>query len=163
MDDYRARLYERYVSSHVGVVSQGRTLSRDPLYKRIIKKHFPANKDAAILELGCGHGAFIRKMSEYGYTNIQGVDFSSEQVEIAKKLEISNVRQKDLMQELEDSENDTYDLIIAIDVIEHFNKMELLNLLDKINLALNEGGAHSSYAQRCITIWRTDALRGLYP
>ncbi|WP_083777061.1 class I SAM-dependent methyltransferase [Desulfohalobium retbaense] len=159
MKDYRLRLYERYVSSHVGEVSQGRSQSRDPLYKRIIKKHFPADKDdAPILELGCGHGAFIRKMSEYGYTNIQGVDFSSEQVDIAKKFGISNVRQKDLMQELEESANNTYDLIIAIDVIEHFNKMELLKLLDKINLVLNEG-VHSLLATATLTKRKTGSSR----
>ncbi|MBU0979112.1 MAG: methyltransferase domain-containing protein [Patescibacteria group bacterium] len=43
-------------------------------------------QDARILDLGCGYGRVLGELSENGYQNIAGVDFSREMIERGKKL-----------------------------------------------------------------------------
>lgn len=41
--------------------------------------------DDAILDYGCGQGRLCNELSQHGYTNVLGVDFSSGMIEEAKK------------------------------------------------------------------------------
>jgi len=54
------------------------------------------DRSARILDLGCGHGAFIYFLREAGYTDVVGVDKSPEQVAEAKRLGIDGVHEADL-------------------------------------------------------------------
>ena len=46
----------------------------------------PPNRDAAILDIGCGHGAILYALQQAGYHNARGVDGSAEQVQAAARL-----------------------------------------------------------------------------
>ena len=103
--------------------------------------HFPENHNARILEIGCGHGALIHYAKEMGYENMKGVDVSLEQVEEAWKLGLKdNIKQEDLMETLRKSSGESYDIIIALDVIEHMTKGELLDLIEELHRVLCSGG-----------------------
>jgi 2-polyprenyl-3-methyl-5-hydroxy-6-metoxy-1,4-benzoquinol methylase len=141
--DYRSRIYQRYVrawSRSLAPESVEELSPRTPYTRKVIREHFPMDRSARILDLGCGHGAFIYFLREAGYTNVVGVDKSPEQVAEAKRLGIDGVHEADLWETLQQSADASYDVVITFDVIEHFNKEELLPLVDGVQRILRSGG-----------------------
>ncbi|MCL1926180.1 MAG: class I SAM-dependent methyltransferase [Syntrophorhabdaceae bacterium] len=106
----------------------------------MIRNHFPADRNASILDLGCGHGALIHFARLAGYKNIRGVDGSPEQVAAAKRLGIEGVEEADLSVFLSKQQAESVDLVIAFDVIEHFTKDELLGFVDHVCRVLKRNG-----------------------
>lgn len=111
-----------------------------PRYLEIIDQHITKNKSARILELGCGHGALLFCLQEKGYKNTVGIDLSQEQVSLAKDIGIENIFCNSIDTYLAEN-NDKFDAIIMMDVLEHIEKEEILGLLDKVNNNLIEGGS----------------------
>jgi len=139
--DYRNRLYDRYVTAHLSGSIEERVRVRAPYLRRLISTHFPENHDARMLEIGCGHGALIYYAKKMGYNQLEGVDTSFEQVEEAWKLGLRDVvRQEDLMETLRKSADKSYNVIIALDVIEHMTKSELLDLVEELYRVLCKEG-----------------------
>lgn len=141
--DYRHRIYQHYVSTHAHV-AQGRSLTdlepRRPYLNKLIRDHFPEDRDATIIDLGCGHGAIIHFARLAGYRNIGGIDSSPEQVALAKRLGIRGVREADLMETLQSLPDSSHDAVVCFDVIEHFTKAELLQFADNAFRVLRQGG-----------------------
>jgi len=141
--NYRNRIYGKYTSSWGGAFAPN-TLAeltpRAPYLRRLVRTHFPVNKEANILELGCGYGALIHFAREQGYQNIYGVDGSVEQVQVARKLGINGISQHDLREVLAGQENNSLDMVIAFDVIEHFTREELVPFVDQVLRVLKPGG-----------------------
>jgi 2-polyprenyl-3-methyl-5-hydroxy-6-metoxy-1,4-benzoquinol methylase len=136
----RERLYSRYLSTHA--VSRGGAAEergRFPAFDAYFAKLLPADTSAPILDIGCGHGLFLRYLAERGYTNAAGVDASLEQVEAAHALGVPNVRCADARAVLR-SQNNSIGLITALDVLEHFQKVEVMDLLDAAYNALEPDG-----------------------
>ncbi len=143
MVDHRELIYNSYASTgQPGVFPADLSALRQraPYLKRIIRRHFPPDTEANILELGCGHGAFIHFIRQAGYSNVIGVDVSREQVEKARQLGIDGVKQGDLMETLQQVPDASQDVVIAFDVIEHFTKDELIPLGREVHRALRGGG-----------------------
>lgn len=139
----KARIYSRYVTARNERIVPERLeglASRAPYLKRLIRRWFPTDRAASILELGCGHGALIHFAGELGYHNIRGVDASGEQIAEAERLGVPGVAQGDLLETLSACKTDSTDLVIAFDVIEHFRKDELLELADNVFRVLKPGG-----------------------
>jgi SAM-dependent methyltransferase len=140
--NYRDRCYRTFVSTHWQF---SHTTSPDDFrfIKNIYRKRFgsilPQNKAAAILDVACGLGYFLYFLKEEGYTNYQGIDFSKEQLDIARTNGISEVEEADLFSYLPQQRN-SYELIIANDIIEHFTKDEVVRFLDLLYNALKPGG-----------------------
>ena len=142
-DDYRARVYGSYVTSRsmmLAPTSLEKLGPRAPFLQRIVRLHFPASKSAEILDLGCGYGAMVYFGHTAGYSNIRGVDGSVEQVALSQKLGIPNVKHADLIATIQAQGDQTLDMVIAFDVIEHFTKGELLRFLDHVHRVLKSGG-----------------------
>ncbi len=141
--EFRARLLSRYVSTHATV---SEAAARDGLEKRraylsrMIADHFPADKSAAILDLGCGHGAILWAAQNAGYTNATGVDASPEQVAAAKSLGINGVRQGDLIQALAETPDASLDLVILFDLYHYFERDMQMKLADEVRRVLKPGG-----------------------
>jgi cyclopropane fatty-acyl-phospholipid synthase-like methyltransferase len=106
----------------------------------MIRSHFRKDKDAAILDVGCGHGAIIYFACQAGYRNVLGVDGSLEQVTLARQLGIDGVSQGDLFDALNASGDSSLDGVIAFDVIEHFTRDELIEFVDAVRRVLRPGG-----------------------
>lgn len=140
---YRARIYCGYVSQRDTPLAP-RTVAgfapRLPYLQHLICRHFPQDKAARILELGCGHGALLYALGLAGYKNARGVDGSPEQVEAARRLGIQGVEQGDLMTTLAATAAASHDVVVAFDVIEHFTKDELILLVDEVRRLLKPGG-----------------------
>lgn len=100
---------------------------------------FPEDKNAKILEIGCGNGALIRAAFKSGYTQMTGIDLSEQQIEKARLFGIDHTFCIDAKSYLRDKEA-TFDMILAMDVIEHFTKDELVEMLAIIRKSLKPGG-----------------------
>ena len=140
---YRTRIYNRYTTARQYTLAP-ETLDglkpRVPYLQKLVRRCFPENCNARILELGCGHGALIHVARQMGYRNIHGVDGSPEQVAAARRLGIEGVAQGDVMDALSEQPDGSLDCIVAFDLIEHFTKNELIGLVDEVCRVLKPGG-----------------------
>lgn len=84
-----------------------------------------AHQDLKILDVGCGTGANLKMLREYGVA--EGVDISEQAVDFCHERGLTDVR-LGAAEELPHA-NDTFDLVTALDVIEH---------LDDDSVGLNE-------------------------
>lgn len=143
MSDYRSRIYERYVygrSQPIVPHSIEGLRPRAPSLRKVITEHFPKDLSAPILDLGCGHGAFIHFIRAAGYQNVSGIDGSKEQIAEAHRLGMEGVREGDLLEGLRSQPASSLAVVIAYDVIEHFTKNESLDLVDEVYRVLKPGG-----------------------
>lgn len=143
MSSWKSRLYEQYTSGHVmpdGAQLRAQLAVRMPYLKRLVKRHFPSDRPARILDLGCGYGALLVALREAGYTNFAGVDVSPEQVKASRSLGEFDVSCGDLLTYLRAQSSESFDVISALDVLEHFTREELLTLLDEVARVLRRGG-----------------------
>jgi len=141
--DYRQRLYESYVRTHLQKhlpTNLAAIQLRRPQLDHLIRHHFPSNRDATILDIGCGHGALVHFAHQAGYQNMSGVDTSPEQVAAAQNLGIEGVILGDIREMIQTLPSDSQDAIVAYDVIEHLTKDELLALADEVFRILKPGG-----------------------
>lgn len=143
--NWRERLYEAYVSSGQATRKQYTTpeqlfASRKPYIDKIIGRHIPDRRDTKIVDLGCGHGAFLYFLALAGYINVEGVDVSAEQVALAKKLGVSEARQSDIMSYLSVQSSDSIGVILLMDILEHLSRQELFDVLDSVHRVLCPGG-----------------------
>jgi SAM-dependent methyltransferase len=141
--DYRDRLYKSYRSTRPDEsvpCSVADFKSQEPYYRHLIKTHLPRDRNASILELGCGCGMFVHFVKQAGYRNIRGVDTSEEDVGLAKRMEISDVYEAEIIQTLLSTPSESYDVIIMADVLEHFLKDELIEIADEVRRILRHNG-----------------------
>src|SRR5215472_5584267 len=140
---FKARLYQCYLTQHVRLSSesvQSALAQRGPYLRQVIASCLPPDKSAKILDLGCGYGGILHFLREAGYTNIVGVDVSPEQVDLAHHLGLENVHCQDVRSFLEAAADESYRVIIAFDILEHFAKPELLELMDELRRVIAPGG-----------------------
>lgn len=97
----------------------------------------PKNRQAKVLDLGCGSGYLVRWLVDLGYTDVHGVDVSAEQIAYARGLGLP-VCQGDCLDYL--ATHGGFDAIISTDVIEHQTKEEVIDFLEAIRRALVPGG-----------------------
>lgn len=142
MGAYRERLYGAYLSAHLGTYRPATpaALERDRrLYHAFYRRFLPADRDASILDVGCGAGSFLHFLRHEGYRRIRGIDLSREQIAAARQLGIAEAEEAEAVTFLR-QHPETYDLIVAFDVLEHFTKDEILVFLDGVYAALRPGG-----------------------
>ena len=139
--DYRTRIYENYATNFQNAEAHFDTAeSRQwrEAYAYYFRHWLPTVSDAQIVDLGCGRGRLLHFFQERGYTHLQGVDISQEQVSLAKQVS-ADVVQADVLEFLEGARG-RFDLITALDLVEHFSKPEVLRFLDGCFGALKPGG-----------------------
>lgn len=134
--DYRSRLYANYASGIAGDASDSRA---GPTLKREVLPHLPRDRGARILDMGCGQGELIEMLRAEGYTRVDGVDVSPQQVELALRRGVEGIDEADLFEYLA-AHQDTYDAIVAVDVVEHFDKEGVLEVLEAVATALAAQG-----------------------
>ena len=142
--EYRKVLYANYHTTQSGRAS---LTSAEALFLRE-KRQFEseilpllqsAPTTARIFDMGCGSGSLLKGLKDAGYTNVMGMDLSEEQVNMAHEFGVSEVVLGDAMQFFRSSE-EQFDVITGMDIIEHFTKDELVELLQLIQSKLKKGG-----------------------
>lgn len=141
MDDYRTRIYKEYASrmqDASAVFDEAGAVRWGVAYDTFLKGWLPEKKDAAILDVACGGGKLLYFFKSRGYTNLQGVDISPEQVALSQQV-AGNVVESDAIEFLE-SHREKYQLIIGLDIVEHFKKDGVFRFLDACYNALQPDG-----------------------
>jgi 2-polyprenyl-3-methyl-5-hydroxy-6-metoxy-1,4-benzoquinol methylase len=154
--DFRIELYHKYVSSFKYFIENEDPRAINSDYKIYKKWYLPLiknfSKDASIIDIGCGAGRMLQFLKMEGYTNTFGIDISEEQVKKAKNKEL-NVKVHNYF-DFASTSPQKYDIIFALDFVEHFYRDEMIELFRGINSFLNENG---------ILIIHTPNGDGLFP
>jgi SAM-dependent methyltransferase len=108
-------------------------------YEADIARLLPADKSAAILDVGCGWGQCLWWLRSKGYTNLTGIDVGSEQEAQGRSLGLEVTKVEDTAAYL-DAYRERFDLIVMNHVIEHMPAAVGIVLLRKIRDALRPGG-----------------------
>jgi 2-polyprenyl-3-methyl-5-hydroxy-6-metoxy-1,4-benzoquinol methylase len=139
---FRDRFYQQYFSNQASRTTTADLQTQHRYnctnYRHEVLPLLPVNKNVRILELGAGYGSLQLFLQEHGYTNLAAVDLSAEQVDQARKLGATNVRQGDVAGFL--NQEQQADVILGIDLLEHFTRSEALDLLDQCRQSLKPGG-----------------------
>ncbi len=141
MKTYRSRIYATYASQfqHQSPVFDRATARHAAqAFDEYFKSWLPENKEAQILDLGCGSGKWLYYLSDRGYHNLTGVDLSAEQVDLARQVTADVVVENALA--FLPRNQQKFDLITAFDLIEHLQKDEVINFLDLAADSLRPGG-----------------------
>jgi SAM-dependent methyltransferase len=140
---YRARFYKDYagLQQRTQVEQIRRDLAlRAPYLRRLVKQYFPSDRESNIVDLGCGCGALVLFLQEIGYRNVLGLETSPGQVEFARQLGVRSVEFGDLVPFLRNTADEVFDVVVVFDVIEHFCKEEVLEIMDQVYRVLRPGG-----------------------
>lgn len=136
---YRRIMYDKYLSS-IGISEEEleKNFNNNIKLQEELLSALPQNKESKIIDLGCGHGTFLNALSKLGYKNLYGVEVSKEQNDFLNKKGFT-VNNNDLIGFLK-STDDTFDVITMLDVLEHFKKDEIVELVLLLRRKLNIGG-----------------------
>lgn len=112
-------------------------LYRQNILKFILKKYLiHLSKDAKIVDIGCGTGGNIQLLNK-NYNNIYGIDNNESAIKYCREKNLKNITKGDLPN-LEGLEDNSADLILLFDVLEHVDKDDLA--LSVIKNKLKTGG-----------------------
>ncbi len=143
--DWKSAFYEAYVSSGQAGAQTGQTAEelfapRLAYLNHIVASHIPADRNLRIIDLGCGAGAMLFALDRAGYRNIAGVDVSQEQIDVATRLGIASASCATLEDFLAAQPAASVDAVLAIDILEHLTRPEVMDVLASIRRVLSPGG-----------------------
>jgi cyclopropane fatty-acyl-phospholipid synthase-like methyltransferase len=75
-----------------------------------------------------------------GYTNCMGIDGSESQLSVGRQLGLERLLLDDVQTFLRDTPDQRFDVVTAIDLLEHLEKSELIKTLDQILRILRPNG-----------------------
>ena len=104
------------------------------LYKKYV------SNDKRILDIGCGYGRILKELYDNGYTNLLGIDFSSEMIKLANSLYPYinfNITNGDKLN-YEDNSIDSIILFAVLTCI--YDNNSQLNLINEIYRVLKKDG-----------------------
>ncbi|MDP8235644.1 MAG: class I SAM-dependent methyltransferase [Candidatus Erginobacter occultus] len=141
-EEYRKRLYEIYESRPRPVraeVTREAIERQFPVWESRFRRHLPRDLSTPVIDVGCGSGGFVHYLRRVGYSDVRGVDISGEQVAAARSLGIAGVTREDIREHLA-AHPAAYGAVIARDLIEHFTREEVIDLLILAHRSLIPGG-----------------------
>lgn len=141
--DYREKFYANYNKTHIksrkGEVTLASLKSQTIAMRQTLGPFVPEDRKSRIADMGCGFGKVVFWLQQDGYEKVVGVDVSEDQIAVGLGLGIGNLHQEKLMPFLW-RHAAALDAIILRDVLEHFHKDEILDILQAVLEALVPGG-----------------------
>ena len=131
VDEYQSN-FDNYIS---GNIYEGQKYKIEYILKHFVGK----NKNVSIIDIGCGYGSFLCHAENNGYKNAKGIDQSRKQIEIARKNGLNNVENISLSSWLK-NEKSKFDVIILLDILEHVDTTDVLELIAELKQRLHKGG-----------------------
>lgn len=141
MPEPTAKVWQEYLTTGFGRLHPF-TPQEYALYARYFRKNYspylPPDRDAAVLDVGCGPGHFLYYLHGEGYRAYKGIDLSRECVEMCRRQGL-NARQADAFEHLAERAG-TLDAIVCNDVLEHLPKERGFRFVEHCRAALKEEG-----------------------
>lgn len=120
-------------------------------YTGVLKKYLPSSiTTESALELGCGRGYCMAALKNFGFNRVVGVDLDKSQIDSCKERNL-DVIMKDAIDFLSSS-TESFNLILAMDMLEHLDKNEVTKLLDLIYQRLSPGGVFVCQVPNCYSV-----------
>jgi 2-polyprenyl-3-methyl-5-hydroxy-6-metoxy-1,4-benzoquinol methylase len=138
---YRERIYAEYATNFqdaADIFDIEGSRRWGSAYRAYLHGWLPENKHADIVDLACGSGKLLHLFQLEGYRRISGVDISPDQISRARQV-TEDVVLGDAIDFLE-KRRERFDLIVGLDIVEHFHKPEVIRFLDCCHNALKPGG-----------------------
>lgn len=114
-----------------------------------------APKSSRVLDVGCGQGLLVYALGKLGFSDVQGIDLSEQQITVAREHGLAcKPVDREYIVDLATKSPCSFELVFMMDVLEHVNKAEQLQILAAVNSLLSPGGklilstpnANSSFA-----------------
>ncbi len=107
--------------------------------QRLLKPHLPRQRQAAF-DLGAGQGELVEALMAFGFTQVDGVELSPSQVQLAQAHGCQALRQGDGGDALAALPDACKDLVCAFDVFEHLSHDTCAQWFEQIQRVLRPGG-----------------------
>jgi 2-polyprenyl-3-methyl-5-hydroxy-6-metoxy-1,4-benzoquinol methylase len=130
-------IFDNYIENAFGEYKQAEFKIKQFEYN--YKRFFPLNSSAKVLDIGIGRGEMLVCMKYWGYTEYLGADISPSTVNFCKSLGLNCVLVDDTIKWLSDKDS-TFDVITLLDVLEHFQKEDVIIFLKNLYKSLKLGG-----------------------
>ena len=140
--NYRKIIYREYTTLvyHPMIdLSKEAYRLRAKAFRQRFSNILPTDKDAAILDIGCGVGFFLWFLQKNGFTNTSGIDVSPEQVKVADKFGVKGLHLCNWKEYLAEKSS-YFDFILLDNVLEHLTKDEIVEILSMIQSSLKVSG-----------------------
>lgn len=115
------------------------TLKQFPDLELNFSRALPEDKNARILDFGCGDGRVLRFLHAKGYRNLTGADIYPDNWNELAHLNANLIPIKD-SKEFLISQNEKFDFIVVKDVIYYFNNDNVIEITSLLKNALKPGG-----------------------
>lgn len=139
---FRKYIYGQYEKTHQvysdALISDAK--GRRAQIRRLLYRHLPTNRQSRIVDFGCGDGLLLSVAAELGYTDLHGVDVSKGLVEVARARVSAKIDYGDGFEYLQKLADNSVNVIVAFDVLEHFTRPELLNWCKDVSRVLAAKG-----------------------
>lgn len=106
-----------------------------------LMKILPSDKDANILDIGCGFGQTLKALRDKGYTNLKGIDINDESITRCKKINLDVTKVEDITS-YSNINKKKFDFIIMSHVLEHIEKDKMIDNLKAIRSMLSDKGKY---------------------
>jgi SAM-dependent methyltransferase len=108
-------------------------------YQRILAGKLPADKNARIIDVGCGMGHLLLSLKSLGYANLSGLEYDPGQAAAAQKKGLDVRLTQNTAATLREHAGE-YDLLFCMDVLEHIPREAQLEFAAALCVALKPGG-----------------------
>lgn len=111
-------------------------------YKEEIEALLPFEKLSKILEIGTGHGHFLKYLIDRGYKRVFGIDVSEGLMAGVRRRLADQVESLEVAEAFEylSRINKKFNCIVMLDMIEHVHEEHAVKILSEAWSALDEGG-----------------------
>ncbi len=105
---------------------------RDYKIPDCLLRYLPKDKNARILDIGCGFGQMLSAINKIGYVNGYGIDICNEAIHCCRKQNINVTKINDIIEFASSAIVDKFDFIIMSHVLEHIEKNMIIETLKSI-------------------------------
>src|SRR5712692_4230817 len=130
---FRQAFNDRYVSTHFGRIHSPGPDTFESYARHYVSSYLPLlpqDKNAHILDVGCGLGFFLYFLKRQGYVNHKGIDIGQEQIDFCSREVTEHVEIVPDTRSYLVLHPSTYDAIVINDVLEHLDDDELFPILE---------------------------------
>ncbi len=130
-------VFDSYIDNAFGEYKQAHFKIRQ--FEINYRKFFPVDKKAAVLDIGIGRGEMLSCMKNWGYENYLGIDISLSTIRFCKSINLNCELVDDPIKWL-CVNNERFELITLLDVLEHVKKEETISFLRALYVSLRHSG-----------------------